>query len=39
MQKIADNEDHKVPPTIEDEAVLDKIEQALTGLGYAGGRT
>jgi len=38
MQKIADVEDHKVPPTIEDPAVLDGIEHALTGLGYAGAR-
>ena len=38
MQKIADVEDHKVPPTIEDPAVLDGIEHALTGIGYAGAR-
>ena len=39
MQKIADAEDHKVPATIDDPAVLDEIERALTGLGYAGGRS
>jgi hypothetical protein len=38
MQKIADVEDHKVPPTIDDATVLDGIEQALTSLGYAGAR-
>jgi propionyl-CoA synthetase len=38
MQKIADVEDHKIPPTIDDPTVLDGIEQALIRLGYAGGR-
>ena len=38
MQKIADVEDHKVPATIDDPAVLDEIEHALTGLGYASAR-
>jgi propionyl-CoA synthetase len=38
MQKIADVEDHKVPATIDDPAVLDEVEYALIGLGYAGAR-
>ncbi len=38
MQKIADNEDHKVPATIDDPAILDEIEVALEGLGLAKAR-
>ena len=37
MVKIADGDDYKTPPTIDDPAVLDEIAAALRGLGYAGG--
>ena len=37
MVKIADGEDYKTPPTIDDPAILDEIAAALRGLGYAGG--
>jgi propionyl-CoA synthetase len=35
MQKIADSEEHKVPATIDDPAILDEIEAALQSIGYA----
>ena len=35
MQKIADSEEHKVPATIDDPAILDEIETALQSIGYA----
>jgi len=38
MQKIADNEEYKVPATIDDPAILGEIETALEGLGLAGAR-
>ena len=38
MQKIADNEDYKMPATIDDPAVLDEINEALEGIGYAASR-
>jgi len=38
MQKIADNEDYKMPATIDDPAILDEIEEALEGIGYAKAR-
>ncbi len=38
MQKIADNEEYKIPATIDDPAVLGKINEALEGIGYAGSR-
>jgi propionyl-CoA synthetase len=38
IQKIADNEEYKVPATIDDPAVLKEIEAALIQLGFAGGR-
>jgi len=38
MQKIADNEDYKMPATIDDPVILDEISEALSGIGYAGGR-
>ncbi len=38
IQKIADNEEHKVPATIDDPAVLKEIEAALIQLGFAGAR-
>ncbi len=38
MQKIADNEEHKVPATIDDMSVLGEIEAALEGIGLASAR-
>jgi len=38
MQKIADNESFKVPPTIDDPAALPEIEAALDAIGYAKAR-
>ncbi|MDB3993314.1 propionyl-CoA synthetase [Gammaproteobacteria bacterium] len=38
MQKIADNEEFKLPATIEDPATLKKIEEALTQMGLAKAR-
>ena len=38
MQKIADNEDHKVPATIDDPAILLEIKAALETIGYADAR-
>ncbi|MCK0149004.1 propionate-CoA ligase PrpE [Marivita sp. S6314] len=37
MVKIADNEEYKMPATIDDPAILDEIKTALQGLGYAKG--
>ncbi|WP_449041045.1 propionyl-CoA synthetase [Paracoccus sp. (in: a-proteobacteria)] len=37
MAKIADNEDFKMPATIDDPAVLDEIRTALQKIGLAGG--
>jgi propionyl-CoA synthetase len=37
IQKIADNEEWKMPATIDDPAILDEITQALQELGYAKG--
>jgi propionyl-CoA synthetase len=37
MQKIANVEEHKVPATIDDPGVLPEIQDALKGIGYAGG--
>ena len=34
MVKIADGEEHAVPPTIDDPASLDEIADALAGIGY-----
>ena len=34
MRRIADGEPYTVPPTIDDPAILDEIEQTLTELGY-----
>jgi len=39
MQKIADNEDFKIPATIDDPTILDEIESALVSVGYASART
>jgi len=38
MQKIADNEEFKLPATIDDPVILDEIREALEGVGYAGAR-
>ena len=38
MQKIADNEEYKMPATIDDPAILGEINEALEGIGYAGAR-
>ncbi len=38
IQKIADNQEFKVPATIDDPAILGEMEDALTGLGLAKGR-
>ena len=35
MRKIADSEPYRVPATIDDPAVLEELETALRGLGYA----
>ncbi|HXX57984.1 MAG TPA: propionyl-CoA synthetase [Thermodesulfovibrionales bacterium] len=35
MRKIADGEDYRVPSTIDDPAILEEIESALKGIGYA----
>ncbi len=35
MSKIADNYSYKVPATIDDPAILDEIETALSSMGYA----
>ncbi|MBQ1202199.1 MAG: propionyl-CoA synthetase, partial [Loktanella sp.] len=37
MVKIADNQDFKMPATIDDPAILDEIKTALQPLGYAKG--
>ena len=38
IQKIADNQAYKVPATIDDPAILDEMEDALNGIGYAKAR-
>ncbi len=38
MQKIADNEEYKLPATIDDPEILGEINEALEGIGYAGAR-
>ena len=35
MRSIADSQEYRVPPTIDDPVVLDEIREALKGLGYA----
>ena len=37
MKKIADGVEYRVPPTIDDPAILDEITTALTTLGYPRG--
>lgn len=39
MVKIADNQDFKLPATIDDPAILDEIREALKPMGYAGGKS
>ena len=38
IQKIVDNEEYKIPATIDDPAILKEIETALFSLGLAGAR-
>jgi propionyl-CoA synthetase len=38
MQKIADQEDYKMPATIDDPKVLNEIRDSLSKIGYAGSR-
>ena len=38
IQKIADNEEFKVPATIDDPVIIDEITEALEGIGYAKAR-
>ena len=35
MVKIADNEQYKMPATIDDPAILNEIKQAFNSIGYA----
>ena len=35
MQKIADSESFNTPATIDDPAILDEIDEALSAIGYA----
>jgi propionyl-CoA synthetase len=38
MQKIADHQEYKMPATIDDPAILEEIDEALTDIGYAKAR-
>jgi propionyl-CoA synthetase len=38
IQKIADNQEYKVPATIDDPTILGEMEEALETIGYAKGR-
>jgi len=38
IQKIADNQDYKVPATIDDPTILGEMEEALNSIGLAGSR-
>jgi propionyl-CoA synthetase len=38
IQKIADNKAYNVPATIDEPTILDEMEAALKGIGYAGAR-
>ncbi|QTA79628.1 Propionate-CoA ligase [Desulfonema limicola] len=38
IQKIADNQEYKVPATIDDPAILGEMEEALNSIGLAGSR-
>ncbi len=35
MQKNADNEEYKMPATIDNPTILDEITEALEGIGFA----
>jgi len=39
IQKIADNEDYKMPATIDDPVILEEMEAALISIGLASGRS
>ncbi|WP_319526319.1 propionyl-CoA synthetase [uncultured Desulfosarcina sp.] len=39
IQKIADNQEYKVPATIDDPTILGEMEEALEGIGYAKARS
>ncbi|MDM8538653.1 propionyl-CoA synthetase [Desulfobacterales bacterium HSG17] len=39
IQKIADNQEYKVPATIDDPSILGEMEEALNTIGLAGSRT
>jgi propionyl-CoA synthetase len=34
MRKIADGQEYRVPPTIDDPAILDEVTDALKSIGY-----
>ena len=38
MRRIADGDEYSIPPTIDDPATLDEMEDALRGIGYAPAR-
>ena len=38
MQKIADNEEYRMPATIEDPLILDEIDKALQSIGLSSAR-
>jgi len=38
IQKIADNKEYKIPATIDDPTILEEMEDALVGIGYAKAR-
>jgi propionyl-CoA synthetase len=38
IQKIADNQEFKVPATIDDPMIIDEITEALQGIGYGKSR-
>ena len=39
MQKIADNEEYRIPATIDDPVILDEIDEALQSLGLSKARS
>ncbi|GIT21656.1 MAG: hypothetical protein CM1200mP40_13380 [Gammaproteobacteria bacterium] len=39
MQKIADNEEYRMPATIDDPVILDEIDEALQSLGLSKARS
>ena len=39
MQKIADNEEYRMPATIDDPIILDEIDEALQVLGLSKARS